>query len=91
MKMPVSYHLIMAEIDIIRARRDETNAAPQGQSAPAAGIFGYSICNGQMRSFKPTEGYLRDIEQMPTFAPPSSSSFVAQYVTSNIGKTVSSS
>ncbi|MGB5723280.1 MAG: hypothetical protein WBM39_02605 [Parasphingorhabdus sp.] len=71
--------------------RNETNAAPRNGNVLAAGLFGYSICDGQMRSFKPTEGYLRDIEQMPSFAPPSVNNFVAQYLASNIGKTKSAS
>jgi hypothetical protein len=81
----------MAHAEITRPRRKDTNETPCGQSALAAGLFGYSICDGQMRSFKPTEGYLRDMEQMPSFAPPSVSNFVAQYLASNIGKTKSSS
>lgn len=59
--------------------------------APAAGLFGYSIFNGKLQANKPMTGYIRDIEQMPNFAPPSMEVFVAQYVASNIGKTESSS
>ncbi len=81
----------MVETEIIRARRDDGETAPVKRCALAAGLFGYSISAGQMHSFKPTEGYLRDIEQMPSFAPPSASNFVAQYLSSNVGKTRSSS
>ena len=81
----------MAETEIIQARRDDGDTAPIKRCALAAGLFGYSICGGQMRSFKPTEGYLRDMEQMPSFPLPSVNSFVAQYLSSNIGKTHSSS
>ncbi len=59
--------------------------------APAAGLFGYSIINGKMQAYKPMSGYIRDIEQMPNFAPPSAEVFAAQYVASNIGRTRSSS
>ena len=59
--------------------------------APAAGLFGYSIINGKLQAFKPMSGYIRDIEQMPNFAPPSAEVFVAQYIASNLGKTRSSS
>ncbi|MEP2989126.1 MAG: hypothetical protein ABJN65_15545 [Parasphingorhabdus sp.] len=59
--------------------------------APAAGLFGYSIINGKMQAYKPMSGYIRDIEQMPNFAPPSAEVFAAQYVASTIGRTRSSS
>lgn len=59
--------------------------------APAAGLFGYSIFNDRLSAFKPTVGYLRDLEQMPHFGPPSIDSFVAQYLRSNLGTTKSSS
>ncbi|WP_417609220.1 hypothetical protein [Parasphingorhabdus sp.] len=75
----------MAETDLIRHQHDYLEIAPDSKTALAAGLFGYSIGEGQMQSFKPTEGYLRDIEQMPNFAPPSVSNFVAQYLASNIG------
>lgn len=77
----------MEQTVITRSRRDDKNASPCEKTALAAGLFGYSICDGQMRSFKETEGYLRDIEQMPNFAPPSVSNFVAHYLDSHIGKT----
>ncbi|MEO9600577.1 hypothetical protein [Parasphingorhabdus sp.] len=76
----------MVEIGLTQPKNDEADAAPQEEAALAAGLFGYSICDGRMRSLKPTEGYLRDIEQMPNFATPSVSSFVAQYLASNINK-----
>ncbi len=60
---------------------------PCEKPALAAGLFGYSICDGQTRSFKATEGYLRDMEQMPNFAPPPIRTFVAQYLASYLGKT----
>lgn len=81
----------MVQIDIPQSRRDDIKTASRGKCALAAGLFGYSISEGQIRSFKPTDGYLRDIEQMPSFAPPSVSNFVAQYLSSNIGRTRSSS
>lgn len=81
----------MEQTDIPAPRSIDREAQPCRKTALAAGLFGYSIINGEMRSFKPTEGYLRDIEQMPSFAPPSSSSFVSHYLASNLGKTHSSS
>ncbi|WP_335651419.1 hypothetical protein [Parasphingorhabdus sp.] len=81
----------MTQREIVRSPGDLTKVAPREGRVLAAGLFGYSICNGEMRSFKPTEGYLRDMEQMPSFPLPSVSSFVAQYLSSNIGKTRSSS
>jgi len=81
----------MAQIEIKRSRADDKKAIPKPACPLAAGLFGYSIAEGQMRSFKPTEGYLRDLEQMPSFAPPSVNNFVSQYLSSNIGRTFSSS
>lgn len=81
----------MTQIEIMRRDSSYADDASPGRTVLAAGLFGYSIGDGQMRSFKATEGYLRDIEQMPNFAPPSVSNFVAQYLASNIGKTRSSS
>ncbi len=81
----------MIQTELVRPLIDDTNRTMRCQNTPAAGLFGYSICDGQMKSFKPTEGYLRDMEQMPNFAPPSVSNFVAHYLASNIGRTHSSS
>ncbi|VWX56751.1 hypothetical protein [Sphingorhabdus sp. 109] len=81
----------MAQTDLSRLRSDPENPPLRRQCALAAGLFGYSIADGRVHSFKETEGYLRDMEQMPNFVPPSASSFVAQYLASNIGKTRSSS
>jgi hypothetical protein len=81
----------MTQTEITRPRSGYTNVRPERKCALAAGLFGYSIGEGQMQSFKPTEGYLRDMEQMPNFAPPRISSFVAQYLASQIGTTRSSS
>jgi hypothetical protein len=81
----------MMQTELVRTPIDDTNTTAPCQNTPAAGLFGYSICDGQLKSFKPTEGYLRDMEQMPNFAPPSVSSFVAHYLASNLGKTHSSS
>tara|TARA_R110001606_G_scaffold9562_1_gene41177 strand:- start:19131 stop:19376 length:246 start_codon:yes stop_codon:yes gene_type:complete len=81
----------MAQTEITRLRGNYRNASPRRKTAVAAGLFGYSIADGRTHSFKETEGYLRDMEQMPHFATPSVSSFVAQYLASNIGKTHGSS
>ena len=81
----------MAQTVYPRPRGDDADIAVDRKTVPAAGLFGYSIRDGNICSFKETEGYLRDIEQMPNFTPPSVSSFVAQYLASNIGRTHSSS
>ncbi|WP_417621538.1 hypothetical protein [Parasphingorhabdus sp.] len=86
-KSPSGYHRIMARTEIPYPRPEHRNATPRRHTALAAGLFGYSISEGQMHSFKATEGYLRDIEQMPNFAPPSARTFVAQYLASHIGST----
>jgi|GEM_PF-863106 len=86
---PCRYYAFMTPTDLTRTHY--SNVAPRRKTVLAAGLFGYSIGDGQMRSFKESEGYLRDIEQMPNFAPPSVSNFVAHYLASNIGKTHSSS
>lgn len=88
---PCRYHPIMAQTEYPDTRGSDTNIASDRKTVPAAGLFGYSIRDGNKRSFKETEGYLRNMEQMPHFAPPSVSNFVAQYLASNIGKTHSSS
>ena len=59
--------------------------------AAAAGLFGYSTLESRSNLYQPVEGYLRDLEQIPNFAPPSIDSFMAHYVASAIGKTCSSS
>ena len=59
------------------------------KGALAAGLFGYTIIDGRMGSFKPMEGYLRDLEQMPHFAPPSPEKFTAQYRASARSKSAS--
>jgi len=51
----------------------------------AAGLFGYSL-NDEKGIFKPVAGYVREIEQMPNFSPPSIELFVAQYIASNIAR-----
>jgi len=81
----------MAQLEIDPSQREDTKPAPCTKCALAAGLFGHSLSGGKTRSFKPTEGYLRDIEQMPSFTPPSVRKFVTQYLASNIGKTQSSS
>ncbi|MEH6756509.1 MAG: hypothetical protein V7676_03240 [Parasphingorhabdus sp.] len=57
----------------------------------AAGVFGHSIRDGRVQSFIPMSGYVRDLEQLPNFSPPSTDQFLEQYVRSNIGVTESSS
>tara|TARA_R110002033_G_scaffold86815_5_gene136797 strand:+ start:681 stop:1001 length:321 start_codon:yes stop_codon:yes gene_type:complete len=90
-KRAARYSRLMAQLEIDPPQSEDTKPAPCAQSALAAGLFGYSLSGGKTRSFKPTEGYLRDIEQMPSFTPPSVRKFVTQYLASNIGKTQSSS
>ena len=88
---PACYRRLMIQTELLQPPVDDTSGTTPCHNTPAAGLFGYSICDGELRSFKPTEGYLRDMEQMPNFAPPSVSNFVAQYLASNIGRTHSSS
>ena len=88
---PTCYKWFMMQTELVRPPIDDTNETAPCQNTLAAGLFGYSICDGQLKSFKPTEGYLREMEQMPNFSPPSVSSFVAHYLASHIGKTHSSS
>lgn len=80
----------MTQTQLTRSPSHYIDRDPPHTTVLAAGLFGYCIDHGRMSSFKETEGYLRDIEQMPNFAPPSVSNFVAQYLASNIGKTCSS-
>ncbi|HEY9093108.1 hypothetical protein [Parasphingorhabdus sp.] len=64
---------------------------PNSCKAIAAGLFGYTIRYGRIQSFAPMTDYIRELEQLPNFSPPSIERFVAQYVKSNIGITRSSS
>jgi len=81
----------MAQAMTLDRPEEQLPVTIQPTPAPAAGLFGYSMINGRMHGRKPMDGYIRNIEQMPNFAPPSVESFVARYVASNIGKTSSSS
>ena len=80
----------MTPTTITKAGSKRPGKRTSRKRAVAAGLFGYTILDGRMGSFKPVEGYLRDMEQMPHFAPPSPEKFVARYLSSNIGKTRSS-
>lgn len=60
------------------------------KSTLASGIFGYTD-DDTGSVFVPKAGYIREIEQMPNFAPPSLERFSELYVQSNLGKTFSSS
>ena len=51
----------MTETEFARPPGDNTDVAPDRKTVPAAGLFGFSIRDGQMHSFKETEGYLRDM------------------------------
>ena len=81
----------MEVTDFLEREPDAAIKPAKPCKALAAGLFGYSIFNGRASAFKPTAGYLRDLEQMPHFGPPSIDSFVAQYVRSNLGTTESTS
>ncbi|MFK7842080.1 MAG: hypothetical protein AB8B54_07435 [Sphingorhabdus sp.] len=81
----------MVQTEIKPSQRLGKNTRPHKGKVIASGLFGYSIDDRNIQAFKPTEGYLRDMEQMPHFSPPSASRFAAQYLASNIGKTRSSS
>lgn len=81
----------MAQADILKPGKSPSSSEPHQCKAAAAGLFGYSIRDGRMQRFIPMPGYVRDLEQLPNFSPPSIERFLAQYVQSNIGVTKSSS
>ncbi len=81
----------MAQAMTLDRPQKDLSAAIGPTPAPAAGLFGYSIIHGELQGSKSMAGYIRDIEQMPNFAPPSIEAFVARYIASNIGKSISSS
>lgn len=77
-----------------KAKKAEAHPAPTPAKpckVIAAGLFGHSIRYGKVQSFAPISNYIRDLEQLPNFSPPSIERFVEQYVQSNIGITKSSS
>lgn len=51
--------------------------------ALAAGLFGRTALSERIRTFKPTNGYIRQIEQMPNFAFPTIEKFMHNYLQSN--------
>lgn len=51
--------------------------------APAIGIFGFSIGSSRVHTFKPITNYIREMEQMPNFSPPSIEKFVGNYMTAH--------
>ncbi|VAV98948.1 hypothetical protein MNBD_ALPHA04-337 [hydrothermal vent metagenome] len=81
----------MASMNILNPHDDRKLETPEIGCTPAIGLFGYSITNGRPVTFESAAGYVRDIEQMPNFSPPEIDRFVAQYISSNIGTTQSSS
>lgn len=48
----------------------------------AAGLFGREPLVRRIGRFRPAQGYVRDLEQMPNFAIPSVEQFVKNYVQS---------
>ncbi len=85
------YLRVVTPIPFTKAGTRRPGRNEGSKRALAAGLFGYTKLDGRMGSFKPVEGYLRDIEQMPHFSPPSPEKFVARYLASNIGTSRSSS
>jgi hypothetical protein len=51
--------------------------------ALAAGLFGRTALSERIRAFKPTNGYIRQLEQMPNFAFPTIEKFMRNYLQSN--------
>ncbi len=70
---------------------EQIEAESKAKPASAAGLFGYSISNGERCEYKSSAGYLQEIEQLPNFSPPPVNRFVAHYVSSAIGRIISSS
>lgn len=81
----------MAQANLLERPSKDHLAPVTFNRAPAMGLFGYSIANGELCCYSPMTGYIREIEQMPNFAPPSVEYFVARYIASNIRNTRSSS
>ncbi|MEO9469047.1 hypothetical protein [Parasphingorhabdus sp.] len=49
----------------------------------AAGLFGRAALSRRIRAFNPTNGYIRELEQMPNFAFPTIEKFMRNYLQSN--------
>ncbi|WP_108809858.1 hypothetical protein [Sphingorhabdus sp. Alg231-15] len=81
----------MSETDILEPKKEPSLPESFQSEVTAAGLFGYSIAEGKIRSIIPLPGYVRELEQLPNFAAPSIDRFMAQYVRSTIGVTKSSS
>ena len=81
----------MSETDLLEPHKNSDLLECEQCKATAAGLFGYSIGEGKIRSSIPLPGYVRDLEQLPNFSPPSIDRFMAQYIRSTIGVTRSSS
>lgn len=81
----------MAQAEILKPNEIRFSSKPRRCKTIAAGLFGYSISDGKVKHFMPMPGYVRDLEQLPNFSPPSIDLFLAQYIRSNLGVTKSSS
>ncbi|WP_109356814.1 hypothetical protein [Sphingorhabdus sp. EL138] len=81
----------MAQAEILKPDRNKPAEETDPCDPVASGLFGYSISDGMVRSTVPLPEYVRDLEQLPNFAPPSKDQFLEQYVESNIGVNESSS
>ncbi len=81
----------MSETDLIEPEKNSILSDSFQPEAAAAGLFGYSIADGKIRSVIPLPSYVRELEQLPNFPAPSIDRFMAQYVRSTIGVTKSSS
>lgn len=81
----------MAQAEILKPNEIRFSSEPRRCKTIAAGLFGYSISDGKVQHFMPMPGYVRDLEQLPNFSPPSIDLFLAQYIRSNLGVTKSSS
>ncbi len=81
----------MVLMNILDPNDEQKLESPEKGCTPAIGLFGYPLADGRPATFMPAAGYVRDIEQMPNFSPPAIDLFTAQYISSNIGTTQSSS
>lgn len=77
----------MVEKELLQTPVTVAVKAPYDDSAKAAGVFGFSIADGETHSFAPIDDYVRNLEQMPNFRSPSPEYFIRHYLSSNMGLT----
>lgn len=75
----------MTPTEVLTPNVPENSERTSRTKAAAAGLFGYSISDGNVRSLSSVGNYIRDIEQMPNFTPPIIELFTAQFIKNNMG------